>query len=80
VQWLEEADKVLRMRAKLGLPAHFTFRLPARRHDGVGRGRADRRQGRALSAHCTQQAYIGYAKRTEKRVLAATRKRHGKTP
>jgi hypothetical protein len=33
-------------------------------------------QGRALSAHRTQQNYIGYAKRTEKRVLAATRKRH----
>jgi len=33
-------------------------------------------QGRALSAHRTQQSYIGYAKRTEKRVLAATRKRH----
>jgi len=33
-------------------------------------------QGRALSAHRTQQSYIRYAKRTEKRVLAATRKRH----
>ncbi|MEH2499815.1 hypothetical protein V1294_006294 [Bradyrhizobium sp. AZCC 1678] len=33
-------------------------------------------QGRALSAHRTQQSYIGYAKRTQKRVLAATRKRH----
>ena len=33
-------------------------------------------QGRALSAHKTSQAYSGYAKRTEKRVLAATRKRH----
>ena len=32
-------------------------------------------QGRALSAHRTQQSYIGYAKRTERRVLAATRKR-----
>jgi hypothetical protein len=32
-------------------------------------------QARALSAHRTQQSYTGYAKRTEKRVLAATRKR-----
>ena len=33
-------------------------------------------QGRALSAHKTQQSYVGYAKRTERRVLSATRKRH----
>lgn len=32
-------------------------------------------QGRALSAH-KSKAYDGYAKRTEKRALAATRKRH----
>jgi hypothetical protein len=32
-------------------------------------------QGRALSAHKTSQAYSGYAKRTEKRMLSATRKR-----
>ncbi|WP_316168016.1 MULTISPECIES: hypothetical protein [unclassified Bradyrhizobium] len=32
-------------------------------------------QGRALSAH-KSKAYEGYAKRTEKRALAATRKRH----
>jgi hypothetical protein len=32
-------------------------------------------QGRALSAH-RSKAYEGYAKRTEKRALAATRKRH----
>ena len=32
-------------------------------------------QGRALSAH-RSRAYEGYAKRTEKRVLAATRRRH----
>jgi hypothetical protein len=32
-------------------------------------------QGRALSAHRTQQSYAGYAKRTEKRMLSATRKR-----
>ena len=33
-------------------------------------------QGRALSAHRTQQAYPGYAKRTMERALSATRKRH----
>jgi hypothetical protein len=32
-------------------------------------------QGRALSAH-RSKAYEGYAKRTERRALAATRKRH----
>ena len=51
-------------------------RLSARRHDRTGRGGADRGQGRALSAHKTSQAYAGYAKRTERRMLAATRKRH----
>ena len=33
-------------------------------------------QGRALSAHRSQQSYEGYAKRTMERALAATRKRH----
>jgi hypothetical protein len=33
-------------------------------------------QGRALSAHKTQESYVRYAKRTEKRMLSATRKRH----
>jgi hypothetical protein len=33
-------------------------------------------QGRALSAHRSQQAYEGYAKRTLERALSATRKRH----
>jgi len=33
-------------------------------------------QGRALSAHKSQQAYEGYAKRTIERALSATRKRH----
>jgi hypothetical protein len=36
-------------------------------------------QGRALSAHKSQQGYEGYAKRTLKRALAATRKRHAHT-
>jgi hypothetical protein len=33
-------------------------------------------QGRAPSAHKSQQAYEGYAKRTMERALSATRKRH----
>ena len=33
-------------------------------------------QGRALSAHKSQQAYEGYARRTMERALSATRKRH----
>ena len=33
-------------------------------------------QGRALSAHKSQQACEGYAKRTMERALSATRKRH----
>src|SRR5262249_8131912 len=33
-------------------------------------------QGRALSGHRTQRAYEGYAKRTLKRALPATRKRY----
>jgi hypothetical protein len=33
-------------------------------------------QGRALSAHRSQQAYEGYSKRTMERALSATRKRH----
>ncbi len=32
-------------------------------------------QGRALSAHKTRESYLGYAKRTMKRALSATRKR-----
>ena len=69
--------KVQRMRVKLRLPAHFTF--DACRHGGMTEleeAELIDGQGRALSAHRTQQSYIGYAKRTENRVLAATRKRH----
>jgi len=65
------------MRKKLGLPAHFTF--DACRHGGMTEleeAELTDGQGRALSAHRTQRAYIGYAKRTVRRVLAATRKRH----
>lgn len=68
---------VQRMRKKLELPSHFTF--DACRHGGMTEleeAELTDGQGRALSAHRTQQSYEGYAKRTEKRMLAATRKRH----
>lgn len=64
------------MRKKLKLPTHFT--LDACRHGGMTEleeAELTEGQGRALSAHRTSQAYAGYAKRTEKRMLAATRKR-----
>lgn len=57
------------------LPA--TFNLDACRHGGMTEleeAELTDGQGRALSAH-TSRAYEGYAKRTEKRVLAATRRR-----
>jgi hypothetical protein len=69
--------KVQDLRKKLGLPSYFTF--DACRHGGMTEleeAELTDGQGRALSAHRTQQAYIGYAKRTELRVLSATRKRH----
>jgi hypothetical protein len=50
--------------------------VPARRHDGVGGSELTDGQGRALSAHRTQQSYEGYAKRNLPRALSATRKRH----
>jgi hypothetical protein len=68
---------VQRMRKKLGLPNTFTF--DACRHGGMTEleeAELTEGQGRALSAHRTSQAYAGYAKRTEARLLAATRKRH----
>jgi len=67
---------VQRMRVKLDLPKHFTF--DACRHGGMTEleeAELTDGQGRALSAHRTQQSYVGYAKRTEKRLLSATRKR-----
>lgn len=68
---------VHKMRDQLGLPQTFT--LDACRHGGMTEleeaGLTDG-QGRALSAHKTQQAYQGYAKRTMERALAATRKRY----
>jgi hypothetical protein len=68
---------VQRMRKKLGLPSTFTF--DACRHGGMTEleeAELTDGQGRALSAHRTQQSYAGYAKRTESRMLSATRKRH----
>src|SRR5436190_6224058 len=68
---------VQRMRNRLGLPSAFTF--DACRHGGMTEleeAELTEGQGRALSAHRTQQAYAGYAKRTESRMLSATRKRH----
>jgi hypothetical protein len=65
-----------RLREPLGLPETFT--LDACRHGGMTEleeAELTDGQGRALSAH-RSKAYEGYAKRTEKRALAATRKRH----
>jgi hypothetical protein len=64
------------LREQLGLPATFT--LDACRHGGMTEleeAELTDGQGRALSAH-RSKAYEGYAKRTEKRALAATRKRY----
>ena len=63
------------MRAEIGLPPHFT--LDACRHGGMTEleeAELTDGQGRALSAH-SSKAYDGYAKRTEKRALGATKKR-----
>ncbi|HEY0329353.1 MAG TPA: site-specific integrase [Rhodopseudomonas sp.] len=68
---------VQRMRKKLKLPATFT--LDACRHGGMTEleeAELTDGQGRALSAHRTQQSYEGYAKRNIARALSATRKRH----
>ena len=65
------------MRDKLELPSSFT--LDACRHGGMTEleeAELTDGQGRALSAHKSQQAYEGYAKRTMERALSATRKRH----
>ena len=67
---------VQRMRKEIGLPKEFT--LDACRHGGMTEleeAELTEGPGRALSAHKTSQAYSGYAKRTEKRMLSATRKR-----
>ncbi len=67
---------VRKLRELLGLPATFT--LDACRHGGMTEleeAELTDGQGRALSGH-KSKAYEGYAKRTEKRALAATRKRY----
>jgi hypothetical protein len=64
------------LREALNLPNTFT--LDACRHGGMTEleeAELTDGQGRALSAH-RSKAYEGYAKRTAKRALAATRKRH----
>lgn len=69
---------VTRLRKKIeGVPPHFT--LDACRHGGLTEleeAELTDGQGRALSTHKTQKAYEGYAKRTAKRMLSATRKRY----
>jgi hypothetical protein len=69
---------VARLRKKIqGVPPYFT--LDACRHGGLTEleeAELTDGQGRALSTHKTQKAYEGYAKRTAKRMLSATRKRH----
>ena len=68
---------VQRMRKDIGLPKEFT--LDVCRHGGMTEleeAELTEGQGRALSAHRTKESYPGYAKRTEARMLSATRKRH----
>jgi hypothetical protein len=67
IQWL---------RREMELPESFT--LDACRHGGMTEleeAELTEGQGRALSAHRTTESYHGYAKRTLKRALGATRKR-----
>src|SRR5258705_2117092 len=67
---------VRNLRGALGLPETFT--LDACRHGGMTEleeAELNDGQSRAPSAH-RSKAYEGYAKRTEKRALAATPKRH----
>ena len=78
VKWdiMQMGRRVRALREQLGLPETFT--LDACRHGGMTEleeAELTDGQGRALSAH-KSKAYEGYAKRTEKRALAATRKRY----
>jgi hypothetical protein len=71
------AKLVRRLADQFGLPTTFT--LDACRHGGMTEleeAELTTGQGRALSGHKTDRAYGGYAKRTLKRALAATRKRY----
>jgi hypothetical protein len=68
---------VQRVRKALDMSPKFT--LDACRHGGLTEleeAELTDGQGRALSTHKTQQSYEGYAKRTAKRMLSATRKRY----
>jgi hypothetical protein len=68
---------VRKLRDRLELPATFT--LDACRHGGMTeleQAELTDGQGRALSGHRTQQAYMGYAKQSLERALPATRKRY----
>jgi hypothetical protein len=65
------------MLEKIGLPSIFA--LDACRHGGMTEleeASLTDGQGRALSAHKSQQPYERYAKRTMERALSATRKRY----
>jgi hypothetical protein len=69
------AKLVRRLADSFGLA---TFTLDACRHGGMTEleeAALTTGQGRALSGHRTDRAYEGYAKRTQERALAATRKR-----
>jgi hypothetical protein len=71
------AKLVRKLADAFGLPATFT--LDACRHGGMTElevAELTTGQGRALSGHRTDRAYSGYAKLTQDRALAATRKRH----
>jgi hypothetical protein len=71
------AKLVRKLADKFGLPSTFT--LDACRHGGMTEleeAELTTGQGRALSGHRTDRAYSGYAKDTQDRALAATRKRH----
>lgn len=69
------AQLVRRTAMRLGLPG---FTLDACRHGGMTEleeAELTEGQGMALSGHKTPRAYRGYAKLTEERVLAATKRR-----
>jgi hypothetical protein len=71
------AKLVRKLAGDFDLPATFT--LDACRHGGMTEleeAELTTGQGRALSGHRTDRAYGGYAKFTQDRALAATRKRH----
>jgi hypothetical protein len=71
------AKLVRRLADDFGLPPTFT--LDACRHGGMTELEEQgltRGEGKALSGHRSDRAYSGYAKLTQERALAATRKRH----